>query len=517
MVTLAPELPGALDVVRGARRERRRRVRGPQRRDLGAGAGGLRRRHPERDPPVQRDGAARPPRARARRAPRWPTIGSRSGSSPTGSTSTRAWSRWSGGRSGRSAWPSSPTRSGRSASRPGATAWPAATSIVDATSCRLPDGDARRQPHRARRRRAQPRRVRGLLDRGGARWRRRVVPARLLGLDWPLADEPARRDPRAAGRGAAPAARVAGRPRGASRPASGPSRSTPSSSRRAGRRDHAAIYAQYLLGVRNGLSVGLATPSVVSLYGAELALARLAGHRDQPVGRVAGHRRGRRGGGPPGRADARDHERPRRARSPRRPTTSSTSPPARSGPSRRPRPTRRRCSRSPGCRSRCDPDPVADRQRWPRSPRRWPPRSPSRPTSRRSAAELAAATGSFDRCVVVGRGFEYATAREWALKLKELGQVFADPYSAADFRHGPIALVQPGIPVLVLAPEGEAAAGQVELLARPARPGRRHRRRRPTWPRRATSAAGPSRFPRACRSGSARSSRSSRRSSSPTT
>jgi glucosamine--fructose-6-phosphate aminotransferase (isomerizing) len=65
----------------------------------------------------------------------------------------------------------------------------------------------------------------------------------------------------------------------------------------------------------------------------------------------------------------------------------------------------------------------------------------------------------------VGRGFEYATAREWALKLKELAQVFADPYSAADFRHGPIALVQPGVPVLVLAPAGAAAEGQLELLA----------------------------------------------------
>jgi glucosamine--fructose-6-phosphate aminotransferase (isomerizing) len=80
------------------------------------------------------------------------------------------------------------------------------------------------------------------------------------------------------------------------------------------------------------------------------------------------------------------------------------------------------------------------------------------------AAELAAQAGAFDRCVIVGRGFEYATAREWALKLKELARVFADPYSAADFLHGPIALVQPGIPVLVLAPSGAPAAGQVELL-----------------------------------------------------
>ena len=44
-----------------------------------------------------------------------------------------------------------------------------------------------------------------------------------------------------------------------------------------------------------------------------------------------------------------------------------------------------------------------------------------------------------DRCVILGRGFDYASAREWALKLKELAQVAADPYSAADFEHGPLA------------------------------------------------------------------------------
>jgi glucosamine--fructose-6-phosphate aminotransferase (isomerizing) len=77
---------------------------------------------------------------------------------------------------------------------------------------------------------------------------------------------------------------------------------------------------------------------------------------------------------------------------------------------------------------------------------------------------IARELSGMDRSIVVGRGFEYANAREWALKLKELARVFADPYSAADFLHGPIALAQPGIPILVLAPEGAAAAGQIELL-----------------------------------------------------
>src|SRR4026207_1941988 len=43
------------------------------------------------------------------------------------------------------------------------------------------------------------------------------------------------------------------------------------------------------------------------------------------------------------------------------------------------------------------------------------------------------------QCVVLGRGFNYATAFEWVLKLKELTYLIAEPYSSADFQHGPIA------------------------------------------------------------------------------
>jgi glutamine---fructose-6-phosphate transaminase (isomerizing) len=66
----------------------------------------------------------------------------------------------------------------------------------------------------------------------------------------------------------------------------------------------------------------------------------------------------------------------------------------------------------------------------------------------------------------VARGYEYATAREWAIKIKELAHVFADPYSAADFQHGPVALVEPGVPVIVVVRAGPAAAGLIELLGR---------------------------------------------------
>lgn len=57
-------------------------------------------------------------------------------------------------------------------------------------------------------------------------------------------------------------------------------------------------------------------------------------------------------------------------------------------------------------------------------------------------------------CVVIGRGYNYASAFELALKLKELTYTVAEPYSSADFLHGPMALIEEGFPVIVFAPTG---------------------------------------------------------------
>jgi glucosamine--fructose-6-phosphate aminotransferase (isomerizing) len=57
-------------------------------------------------------------------------------------------------------------------------------------------------------------------------------------------------------------------------------------------------------------------------------------------------------------------------------------------------------------------------------------------------------------CVVLGRGFSYATAFEFALKMKELTYTIAEPYSSADFMHGPLALIEHGFPAFVVAPSG---------------------------------------------------------------
>jgi glucosamine--fructose-6-phosphate aminotransferase (isomerizing) len=56
--------------------------------------------------------------------------------------------------------------------------------------------------------------------------------------------------------------------------------------------------------------------------------------------------------------------------------------------------------------------------------------------------------------VVIGRGYNYATAFELALKLKELTYTIAEPYSSADFMHGPLAVVEYGFPAIVIAPSG---------------------------------------------------------------
>jgi glutamine---fructose-6-phosphate transaminase (isomerizing) len=70
------------------------------------------------------------------------------------------------------------------------------------------------------------------------------------------------------------------------------------------------------------------------------------------------------------------------------------------------------------------------------------------------------------QCVVLGRGFNYSTAFEWALKLKELTYVVADAYSSADFRHGPIAMVEGGFPVMAVAPSGKVFDTMLEMLGK---------------------------------------------------
>jgi len=68
-----------------------------------------------------------------------------------------------------------------------------------------------------------------------------------------------------------------------------------------------------------------------------------------------------------------------------------------------------------------------------------------------------------DRLFVIGRGPGLAVAMEAALKLKETCGMQAEAFSGAELRHGPMALVEEGYPLLIFAPRGPAQAGLLEL------------------------------------------------------
>ncbi|MFP6684478.1 MAG: SIS domain-containing protein [Polyangiaceae bacterium] len=82
----------------------------------------------------------------------------------------------------------------------------------------------------------------------------------------------------------------------------------------------------------------------------------------------------------------------------------------------------------------------------------------------RSTMGNATQYGHVRRLVVVGRGFNFATAHEIALKLKETSYVLAEPYSSADLLHGPVALIERDFPVMLVAPSGRGHDSVVELL-----------------------------------------------------
>jgi glucosamine--fructose-6-phosphate aminotransferase (isomerizing) len=76
-----------------------------------------------------------------------------------------------------------------------------------------------------------------------------------------------------------------------------------------------------------------------------------------------------------------------------------------------------------------------------------------------------------DRLVVLGRGYNYATAFEIALKLKETNYIASEAYSPADFLHGPLAVLDERYPVMALAPSGAVLQEMEEAMARVAKRG----------------------------------------------
>ena len=73
----------------------------------------------------------------------------------------------------------------------------------------------------------------------------------------------------------------------------------------------------------------------------------------------------------------------------------------------------------------------------------------------------------------LGRGFSFPIALEGALKLKELSYIHAEGYPAGEMKHGPLALIEEGMPVVVLAPRDsyyqKTISNMQEVIARGAK------------------------------------------------
>lgn len=79
--------------------------------------------------------------------------------------------------------------------------------------------------------------------------------------------------------------------------------------------------------------------------------------------------------------------------------------------------------------------------------------------------EIAAAFIDAEHWLYLGRGIQYPVALEGALKLKEISYIHAEGLPAAEMKHGPIALINENMPVVVLAPQGhwyEKSIGNIE-------------------------------------------------------
>jgi glucosamine--fructose-6-phosphate aminotransferase (isomerizing) len=70
------------------------------------------------------------------------------------------------------------------------------------------------------------------------------------------------------------------------------------------------------------------------------------------------------------------------------------------------------------------------------------------------------------RAIVLGRGFNLSTAEEIALKLTETSYVLARAWSVADFEHGPIAVVDSGLPILLVSGGGPTGSELDEVAQR---------------------------------------------------
>jgi glucosamine--fructose-6-phosphate aminotransferase (isomerizing) len=84
----------------------------------------------------------------------------------------------------------------------------------------------------------------------------------------------------------------------------------------------------------------------------------------------------------------------------------------------------------------------------------------------RAVPAIATTFAYVARMFVIGRGIEFATAREVALKLTETCRVAAEPLTATDLAHGPVAALDPLFPVWTIASRDEALPAVVDAATR---------------------------------------------------
>lgn len=224
-----------------------------------------------------------------------------------------------------------------------------------------------------------------------------------------------------------------------------------------GTSDHAAVYAQYLIETQLGIPTGLAKPSITTLYGATLdwrgglLLAISQSGRSPDI--VAVTEAARRGGAL---------------------TVAIVNEPG--APLEAAAELALHCHAGPELAIPATKTYVADlavlaalvgalgpgtglRDALPALPETLRAVEEAGQTWLGGATDVLDAFAAADRALVVSRGHNLATALELALKLKETCGLFAEPYSTADFAHGPLILAGPGVPALGIRPDG--AIGQL--------------------------------------------------------
>lgn len=225
-----------------------------------------------------------------------------------------------------------------------------------------------------------------------------------------------------------------------------------------GTSDHAALYAQYVFQYLNGIPVALATPSIVTLYGATLRLQHalvigISQSGAAPDVAEVLHQARQAGALTVGITNAEGSLLPK---------TAEYALFCAAGPELSVAATKTYTTTCALLAQLAAYLPGGEGLREPLG--RVPDLVAAALQSEASVASVVQRYVHARDCVVLGRAFHYSTARETALKLSETCYLVATPFSTADFRHGPTAVLEYGRPVILYAPAGRTLSDHYELL-----------------------------------------------------